>query len=502
MVLLLSPLAWRLLFAVPLTIGLVATDDFSMRLGLAALLLVTMFGLTWLEHANWRRAASGFRAWLFPGEGRFPDLARIPSGLSRRFAELAATHLGQSGKAIRALNNGALAITSINGSLVSAFTKVMTHTERGGTAAGEFGAAVDQLGASIDEIAAASKQALGEAEMTHRLSAAGVGLVREANRGIHDVADRVDDLGRHFQSVVTKAQEISGIVRIIQDIAGQTNLLALNAAIEAARAGEQGRGFAVVADEVRKLAERTSRATVEIGQMIVGIAETTDTASLYLEQATAQVRASSVQAQQAAENFDEIIGRSQRTVEAAHLLATGAETQKALGDSMIGGSRAIQSIANETDDAVRHCNEQVRLLQGRIVEVKHLAAEIDLMRSDFDVITDAIEEIRVNNILAMNSSTVDEVRPCVGRVRQLDEAILAAWQRLAPQLAAGDDVQTRFSREFEQYRQARNEALDDALRGDFSGTRRKIPALVRPAYDALRATLDQLRERLPAPVET
>lgn len=164
---------------------------------------------------------------------------------------------------------------------------------------------------------------------------------------------------------------------------------------------------------------------------------------------------------------------------------------------MVGGLQAIQAIAGETDGAVRHCNEQVRELQGKIVEVKHLAADIDLMRTDFDVIADSIEEIRVNNILVMNASTVDEVRPCLARVQLLDGQIAAAWRRLALQL--GDrELAERFGREFEHYRQARNEALEPASRGDFASTRSRVPAQVRPAYDALRSTLELLRKRLPA----
>ena len=113
-------------------------------------------------------------------------------------------------------------------------------------------------------------------------------IVRDASAEMERIAASVTQSSEVVYALGERSKAISGIVQTIREIADQTNLLALNAAIEAARAGEQGRGFAVVADEVRKLAERTSQATGEIGSMISAIQGETDSAIASIEAGTGQ----------------------------------------------------------------------------------------------------------------------------------------------------------------------------------------------------------------------
>ena len=487
-----NPRLFAFAFAIILTCAMAWEENLALRLALAATLLCTGGLFSWLAWRQRRNGLASYREWLLPGNRPFPDLDNLPAGAIGEIAAITADYLGRTSQTIRQLDNGALSITTINGSLVSAFTKVMSHTEKGSQAATGISAAVGELAASIGEVANALAIAQSEAEATYRLSETGVGLIREATSGIQAVAHKVDDLGRHFQSVVSQSQEIGSIVRIIQDIAGQTNLLALNAAIEAARAGEQGRGFAVVADEVRKLAERTSNATVEIGQMITGIGDTTKTVGVYLEQATTEVRESSALSQQVSSDFDKIIAHSRQNLDAANRLASEATTQSRLGDVMIASIRALHDITEGTDAAVSSCNDLVRKLQQQIVDVKHLAAEVDVMRSDFDIIADSVEEIRVNNILVMNASSEADVRPCLLRVKGLDELINDACRRLRKNFLDMSALE-QFLSQFEHYRGIRDDALADAARGNFAATREKIPNQVRPAYEMLRSAIDALK---------
>ena len=132
-------------------------------------------------------------------------------------------------------------------------------------------ATMEQISTSIDEVASTTSEVSQRGEHAFTSASEGQGVVKSAVDGMRDVAELVRDTAGVIGQLNTQSDKIGVIVGVIKDIADQTNLLALNAAIEAARAGEQGRGFAVVADEVRKLSERTARATAEIGQLIHSI---------------------------------------------------------------------------------------------------------------------------------------------------------------------------------------------------------------------------------------
>ncbi|HJV24609.1 MAG TPA: methyl-accepting chemotaxis protein [Aromatoleum sp.] len=150
-------------------------------------------------------------------------------------------------------------------------------------------AAVEEMSVSITHVSDNAENAKTVAERTVDVAETGKSLVGEAVVEINKIASDVSATGETIHRLQETSQRISHIVDVIREIAGQTNLLALNAAIEAARAGEQGRGFAVVADEVRKLAERTSSSTTEINVMIEAIRDQTEAAVKQMDDATRQV---------------------------------------------------------------------------------------------------------------------------------------------------------------------------------------------------------------------
>ncbi|QDX81033.1 hypothetical protein B9N43_07090 [Denitratisoma sp. DHT3] len=166
--------------------------------------------------------------------------------------------------------------------------------------------ALEETKASITQVAGNSADAREIAESAGSLSAEGERIVRNAADEMTKIAGAVQDSAEKIQALGDMSDQISSIINVIKEIADQTNLLALNAAIEAARAGEQGRGFAVVADEVRKLAERTTQSTLEIGRMIDSIQSSTVEAVRSMSEGSARVEEGVTLAQDAGTSMAQI----------------------------------------------------------------------------------------------------------------------------------------------------------------------------------------------------
>ncbi len=201
----------------------------------------------------------------------------------------------------------------------------------------------------------------------------------KAKEGGSVVSDTIDGMMR-ISGVVQKSSETVGelgknsdqigeIIQVIDDIADQTNLLALNAAIEAARAGEQGRGFAVVADEVRKLAERTTKATKEIANMIVQIQKDTKNAVQSMDEGTEEVRKGKDLATRAGTVLQDLIQGASKVVDIAVQVAAASEQQSVSAEQI---SRNIEAIANVTEQSatgtqqIAHSSEELLTLTERL----------------------------------------------------------------------------------------------------------------------------------------
>ena len=163
----------------------------------------------------------------------------------------------------------------------------------------------------------------------------------------------MSDASGRIRALEERAKQVSSIANVIKDIAGQTNLLALNAAIEAARAGEQGRGFAVVADEVRKLAERTSSATLEIEQMITGIQNDTVGAVEAMSAALPEVQEGVELANSASESLQAIEDGARRTLERVGEVADATLEQSSASTSIAQRVEQIANMVEETTETIR-----------------------------------------------------------------------------------------------------------------------------------------------------
>ena len=187
--------------------------------------------------------------------------------------------LGSIASLIRSIGDSAAKVTAGAGALESSAGSLAEASEKQNRAAVAMANAVENLSSSIDQVAENAASSARIVEEARAVSENGRQEVGATIEGIAALAERLNGSAAQLVELGDKSDEIAGIVDVIRGIADQTNLLALNAAIEAARAGEQGRGFAVVADEVRKLAERTTQATQEIAARIGAIVSDTASAS-------------------------------------------------------------------------------------------------------------------------------------------------------------------------------------------------------------------------------
>ena len=169
---------------------------------------------------------------------------------------------------IRRLSDNCHSVSSAAIQMHSTADQMSTSTEELAAQASTIATACEEMSATSSEIARNCHEAASESSKANDAALVGAKVVDETVSVMSRIADRVRTTAQTVERLGARSDQIGAIIGTIEDIADQTNLLALNAAIEAARAGEQGRGFAVVADEVRALAERTTRATKEIGEMI------------------------------------------------------------------------------------------------------------------------------------------------------------------------------------------------------------------------------------------
>jgi methyl-accepting chemotaxis protein len=195
--------------------------------------------------------------------------------------------------------------------------------------------------------------------------------MRSIASSVSDTANKIADLGK-------RSDQIGRIVNVIDDIADQTNLLALNAAIEAARAGEQGRGFAVVADEVRKLAERTTKATKEIAEMITAMQEETKRAIDTMQTGTAQVQQGVEQTAQAGASLQEIITAAEKVGDMVAQIATAATEQAATTLEVSTNVEQIAKITNESSSGAQQSARACQELTALAMELQKLVSQFQL----------------------------------------------------------------------------------------------------------------------------
>jgi methyl-accepting chemotaxis protein len=246
-------------------------------------------------------------------------------------------------------------VAEATAALASASAEISSSTEE--MAAGaheqtqqttEVSGAIDEMTKTIMDTSKNASLAAETAKLAGDNAKDGGKVVMDTISGMNRIADVVKQSASTVEALGKSSDQIGEIVQVIDDIADQTNLLALNAAIEAARAGEQGRGFAVVADEVRKLAERTTKATKEIAQMIKQIQKDTADAVSSMHTGTEEVDRGRTMADKAGASLREIITGAEKVVDVATQVAAASEEQSSAAEEI---GKNIEAIANVTQES-------------------------------------------------------------------------------------------------------------------------------------------------------
>ncbi len=239
-------------------------------------------------------------------------------------------------------------------------------------------ATIEEITVSISHIADSARDADELVTHTGALSGESAATVREVANEVGKSASEVESLAGLLDGLNRRSQEISGIIQVIKEIADQTNLLALNAAIEAARAGEQGRGFAVVADEVRKLAERTGQATLQITGMIDGIRTETDAAVTTMQKTHDVVRRGVSLSDHAAGNISTIRENMDAVMLRMGEIALSTKEQQQATTAMARSAENITSQMLTTDAALHRATDSVHRLSELAGFLKQLFGKFRL----------------------------------------------------------------------------------------------------------------------------
>jgi twitching motility protein PilJ len=245
-------------------------------------------------------------------------------------------------------------------------------------------AAVNEMAVTIDQVSSNAAESAAVAERSVAIANTGAEVVQNTIRGMDNIREQIQETSKRIKRLGESSQEIGDIVSLINDIADQTNILALNAAIQASMAGDAGRGFAVVADEVQRLAERSSAATKQIEALVKTIQSDTNEAVISMEQTTAEVVRGARLAQDAGEALEQIERVSQELAELIQNISNAARQQASSAGHISNTMNVIQEITSQTSAGTTATGRSI----GNLA---HMAQELKSSVAGFKLPDDAAE---------------------------------------------------------------------------------------------------------------
>ncbi|MCB4358173.1 methyl-accepting chemotaxis protein [Quatrionicoccus australiensis] len=265
---------------------------------------------------------------------------------------------------ISTIIGNAVEVSSAANQLLNASEEVADRARQQSDAASSMAASVEEMAVSIDQVTENAAEAHGISEESRTISEEGATVIHNAATEMRLISEAVQSSSNIVEELGHQSNQITSIVNTIKEIADQTNLLALNAAIEAARAGEQGRGFAVVADEVRKLAERTTLSTTEIGGMVAKIQNGTKSAVDSMQAGVEQVASGVELANQAGQSINRIRDGALRVSFVVNGISDSIREQGTASNDIAQKLETIAQMSEESAIAVRHTADAARRLHS------------------------------------------------------------------------------------------------------------------------------------------
>lgn len=308
---------------------------------------------------------------LFVGHELVPDydygdeILALAQGINKVSTEFATF--------ISGLTRASEAVSDAATELAVNTAKVADSSRRQSEAAATTAAAVEQVNLSINHVAEHASSTEAKSIKTNALSENGEQIVADASQEIARVSDSVKNVSEVIAALAAHSKEIGEIVQVIQKVADQTNLLALNAAIEAARAGEQGRGFAVVADEVRKLAENTGKATLRISNMIENITQQIDIAMTSMNESQRQVQSGVLLTDRARDSLGTIRQEARHTLEMVAEISAATKEQSVASNEIASNVEAIALMTDENTSVIGRLASAATNLEQMSSNLQNLA---------------------------------------------------------------------------------------------------------------------------------
>jgi twitching motility protein PilJ len=223
--------------------------------------------------------------------------------------------------------------------------------------------AVEEMAASMTQVSRNAEASANSAQRTLTMAEKGAQAVQDASEAMMRINSAVERTSEKMKLLAKRSSEISDIMRLINDVASQTNLLSLNAAIEAAHAGEAGAGFSVVADEIRKLAERSAAATRDVSKLIQAIQRETEEALKAMDEGLKEVKGGNVLAEQSRQVLNDISAGVREATELMEEISAASTEQAQVTRSLAG---AMQTISGITIEASAGAQETARIIHGMV----------------------------------------------------------------------------------------------------------------------------------------